>query len=536
MPDASPVRDALPVESSDIWMPCADGVKLASRLWKPSQPGRWPVLLVRQPYGRAIASTITAAHPHWYAGQGYAVVVQDVRGRGDSAGQFEGFAQEARDGATALEWVRSLPCGDGKVGTYGFSYQGLTQLLGRADPAPPDALVPAMTGLDERLHWASDGGAHRWAQGLGWALQLAAETVRRAGDHDAWQNIRRSLESGRFLAEGMALLERHDPSGMGLGWLRLDPQQPQGWRCHQPPAALLRQPMLLVGGWLDPHLGGVLDLLERSQAAGGSANLLVGPWTHLNWNGGIDRLQLAFFDRHLRGREPAQLPAACALGDLTSGAWSHAPEEASHPLLWGLRSAGLAAVDAGEGQLTPAGEGGGAVWLVHDPWRPCPGRGGHLALEAGLVERGDIDQRGDVACFTSAPLAQDLQLCGRPELVLDLAADQPGHDLCGALSVVRGGGSQVLQLCTGVGRWLGEDALRLQRRRLQFQPLLVTLRSGECLRLSLAAAAWPQIAVNPGDGRQPSGPSGPGHRVITLQFSLREAQLHLKPLTSAKLC
>lgn len=277
MPDASPVRDALPVESSDIWMPCADGVKLASRLWKPSQPGRWPVLLVRQPYGRAIASTITAAHPHWYAGQGYAVVVQDVRGRGDSAGQFEGFAQEARDGATALEWARSLPCGDGKVGTYGFSYQGLTQLLGRADPAPPDALVPAMTGLDERLHWASDGGAHRWAQGLGWALQLAAETVRRAGDHDAWQNIRRSLESGRFLAEGMALLERHDPSGMGLGWLRLDPQQPQGWRCHQPPAALLRQPMLLVGGWLDPHLGGVLDLLERSQAAGGSANLLVGP-------------------------------------------------------------------------------------------------------------------------------------------------------------------------------------------------------------------------------------------------------------------
>lgn len=193
--------DALPVESSDTWMPCADGVKLASRVWKPSTPGRWPVLLVRQPYGRAIASTITAAHPHWYAQQGYAVVVQDVRGRGDSAGQFEGFAQEALDGATAVQWARSLPFADGKVGTYGFSYQGLTQVLGSADTAPPDAMAPAMTGLDERLHWASDGGAHRWALGLGWALQLAAETVRRRGDHDAWQAIRRSLESGQFLME-----------------------------------------------------------------------------------------------------------------------------------------------------------------------------------------------------------------------------------------------------------------------------------------------------------------------------------------------
>lgn len=528
--------DALPVESSDIWMPCADGVKLASRVWKPSGPGRWPVLLVRQPYGRAIASTITAAHPQWYAHQGYAVVVQDVRGRGDSAGQFEGFAQEARDGATALQWARSLPFADGKVGTYGFSYQGLTQVLGSADAAPADALVPAMTGVDERLHWASDGGAHRWALGLGWALQLAAETVRRSGDHNAWQAIRRSLESGQFLAEGLALLERHDPSGMGLGWLRLDPRQPHDWRCHQPPAALLRQPMLLVGGWLDPHLGGVLDLLERSRAAGGSATLLVGPWTHLNWNGGIDRLQLAFFDQHLRGREPAQAQAASTLADLTTSTWGPAPAPSGAPLVWGLRSSGLAAVDASEGQLTAAGEGGGTVWLVHDPWRPCPGRGGHLALEAGLVERGDIDHRSDVVCFTSAHLAQDLQLCGRPELVLDLAADQPGHDLCGALSVVRGGGSQVLQLCTGVGRWLGEDALRLQQRRLQFQPLLATLRAGECLRLSLAAAAWPQIAVNPGDGRPPSGPTGPEHRVITLQFSLREAQLHLKPLTSAKLC
>jgi putative CocE/NonD family hydrolase len=103
-------------------MPCPDGVRLATRVWKPTRPGRWPLLLMRQPYGRAIASTVTYAHPRWYASQGYAVAVQDVRGRGDSTGEFRGFAQEAADGAVALAWVRSLAYVNGRVGTYGFSY------------------------------------------------------------------------------------------------------------------------------------------------------------------------------------------------------------------------------------------------------------------------------------------------------------------------------------------------------------------------------------------------------------------------------
>ncbi|MCX5951750.1 MAG: CocE/NonD family hydrolase, partial [Cyanobacteria bacterium] len=73
-----------------------DGTVLAGRLWFPEQgPGPWPVLLMRQPYGRAIASTVTYAHPSWYADRGFLVVVQDVRGCGGSEGQFGGFRQEA---------------------------------------------------------------------------------------------------------------------------------------------------------------------------------------------------------------------------------------------------------------------------------------------------------------------------------------------------------------------------------------------------------------------------------------------------------
>ena len=84
---------------------------------------------MRQPYGREIASTVTYLHPSWWANHGYLVVIQDVRGQGDSEGIFNGFSQEASDTCQTNKWVRSLPECNGKLGTYGFSYQGFTQLL-----------------------------------------------------------------------------------------------------------------------------------------------------------------------------------------------------------------------------------------------------------------------------------------------------------------------------------------------------------------------------------------------------------------------
>ncbi len=523
-------------------MPCRDGTRLRSRIWQPCGAGPWPVLLMRQPYGRAIASTPTLAHPAWFAGHGFLVVVQDVRGQGDSDGVFRGFAQEAQDTTDCLRWVRQLPGSNGRVGTYGFSYQGFTQLVGVSDPDgadPPDCLAVAMAGLDERLHWASSGGAHWWALGLGWGLQLAALACRRRGDRTGWQAIRRSLESGPWLEDGPELLARHDPDGMAWRWLQSDPADPAGWPQHTADDGLLRRPLLLVGGWHDPHLEGVLDLWQRSQQAGGEPRLRIGAWTHLNWQEGLDALHLAFFRQHLQG-EPTEeaLAAPLAVQNGRSGAWlpltaSDPPGESASgheaPRHWALAGDGLATAGDG-GQLLPSGEaGGGMVWLVHDPWRPVPGRGGHLALDAGVCERGDLDGRRDVVCFTSAPQTQGWQLLARPRLELSVQADQPGFDLCAALSVVSAEG-RVLQLATGVQRHRGEHCLQADRRQVILQPLLLELRPGERLRLSLAAAAWPQIAVNPGDGSLPWGGSGPGHRVITLTLELAGAHLVLEPL------
>lgn len=530
----------------DALMECRDGTRLVSRIWEPVAAGGvqapLPALLMRQPYGRAIASTITYAHPRWYASHGFLVVVQDVRGRGDSEGRFGGFAQEARDGTDCLRWLRSLPRSNGKVGCYGFSYQGLTQLLWEDPDELPDCLAPAMAGLDERLHWASSGGAHWWALGLAWGMQLAAQECQRRGDQAGWQQLRHSLDSGRFLSEGPELLERHAPDGMALEWLHRDAGSVAGWRRHPLWQALARRPMLLVGGWHDPHLEGILDLWHGASEAGPQPWLRIGAWNHLNWAGQLDQLHLAFFCHHLQGMPlDPQLRERIRLADSRTGSWCPQPAEpgpqAHRPaLVWRLQAPG-SLLAANEAPGVPAGQhppaaGPAESWvdLVHDPWRPVPGRGGHLGLDAGPCERGDLDSRNDVLCFTGAPLAAPLILEGRPRLTLRAMADQPGFDLCVALSVVNAAGSSVLQLATGVARFTGPSCLQQRLCQVQLQPLCTHLQPGETLRLSIAAAAWPQIAVNPGNGKPPWGGPSAFHRIITVSLVLADARLELLPL------
>jgi predicted acyl esterase len=101
-----------------------------------------------------------------------------------------------------------------------------------------------------------------------------------------------------------------------------------------------------------------------------------------------------------------------------------------------------------------------------------------------------------------------------------------------ALSRVSSSGAAE-QLSTGVLRCLGEDCLKPQLRQVVLQPLLAGLQAGERLRLSIGLAAWPQVAVNAGDGSLPLGPAGPDHRVITATLDLAEAQLSILPMVGA---
>jgi uncharacterized protein len=173
-----------------ISMATRDGTRLDADVYMPDAPGPFPVLLMRQPYGRAIASTVVYAHPAWYAAHGYIVVVQDVRGCGTSGGEFRLFEHEAEDGADAVAWAAALPGSSGNVGMYGFSYQGNTQLLALSAGAPAlKALCPAMVAWDMHADWAYEGGAFRLADNLAWGIQMAAEAARRRQDFIAHQAL-----------------------------------------------------------------------------------------------------------------------------------------------------------------------------------------------------------------------------------------------------------------------------------------------------------------------------------------------------------
>src|SRR3979490_2402186 len=157
-----------------------DGITLISDHYYPAGPGPSPTLLMRQPYGRDIASTVVFSHPVWFARHGYNVVIQDVRGRGDSDGEFYPFRNEALDGADTIAWLRSRPESNGRVGMYGFSYQGMTQLLAAAEqPEGLQCIAPAMTAADLYHGWFYHAGALRLASSLGWGLQVMKADTRR---------------------------------------------------------------------------------------------------------------------------------------------------------------------------------------------------------------------------------------------------------------------------------------------------------------------------------------------------------------------
>jgi putative CocE/NonD family hydrolase len=123
---------------------------------------------------------VVYAHPIWFAAHGYNVVIQDVRGLGDSEGDFYPFRSEGRDGAETIRWLRTRSESNGNVGMYGFSYQGLTQLLAAAEQ--PEGLIciaPAQTACDLYHGWFYRQGALRLASSLGWGLQMLKADARR---------------------------------------------------------------------------------------------------------------------------------------------------------------------------------------------------------------------------------------------------------------------------------------------------------------------------------------------------------------------
>jgi uncharacterized protein len=496
-----------------------DGIRLDADIYRPDAEGEFAVLLMRQPYGRAIASTVVYAHPTWYCSQGYIVVIQDVRGRGTSEGEFCLFSNEIQDGEDTINWAASLPGTTGKVGMYGFSYQAMTQLYAATTKPPAlKTICPAMMAYDLYADWAYEGGAFCLQTNLGWAIQLAAETARLQGDTTAYHNLYAAARSipSHPEADLLEYLRKFAPAFYDQ-WL--EHSQPDAyWEKLSPKSAMqdVDLPIFHIGGWFDTYLRGNIrlykDIAPRSAYR---QQLLIGPWTHLPWCrkvgavdfgseaiNPIDQLQVRWFDQFLKGIDTGLLDEApVCLFEMGSNRWRNFESfpDSLHKMYF-LSSTGLASIREDDGILsTNKPESCPDDSLVHDPWRPVPALGGHAAMPAGCFERSHLDYRSDVLAYTTEPLAADLHLAGEIAVEVWCSADKPSHDICAVLSEVHPDGKSY-NLTQGYLRV--EATQKDVALRVSLQATCARIAKGNALRLSISAACFPAYGLNFGTGKK----------------------------------
>jgi len=533
-----------------VSMMTRDRVRLDADVYRPDAEGSFPMLLMRQPYGREIASTVVYAHPSWYAAQGFIVVIQDVRGRGTSEGEFRLFAHEVEDGYDTVEWAAKLPQSNGKVGMYGFSYQGMTQLFAaQARPSALVAIAPAMVGYHPRTDWAYENGALLLQAGTGWAIQLAAETARLRGDRAAFQALHRASRQLPLYDEipaRPAVLSHHAPASFFHDWIA-HPEADDYWATLTPQLADVDLPMLHIGGWFDPYLRGDVRLYQEMAARSQFPQpLWIGPWGHIPWsrrvgdrdfgvaaNSPMDRLQVDWFTACLQHTPDKFASAPVTLFEMGANRWrSFTQWPSGSQQIWCLTSSGLAAMDQRDGQLMPANSSGQSsvssldTW-VHDPWRPVPSVGGHAAMPAGAFDRAAVDGRSDVLTYTSAPLENSLKVAGTIEVVLCCRCDRPSFDLSVILSEGLPDG-RFWHLTQGYGRFTSRGT-EWHSYPLTLQPTCFSLAAGHTLRLSISAACFPAYAVNAGTGAIAADSRTADAQIITLALQVGRA-------SSTRLC
>lgn len=514
----------------------SDGVVLVSDHYAPMGGGRLPTILMRQPYGRDIASTVVYAHPVWFARQGYNVVIQDVRGRGDSEGEFYPFLHEQKDGAETIAWLRTLPESDGKVGMYGFSYQGMTQLLAAA--AKPEGLMciaPAMAAHDLFHGWFYNNGALRLASSLGWGLQMLKEDARRRGLREASDRLERAWAAlpAQFLetpygahpaihAEGLPTYVRDwiEHEAAGEFWSQMD---------LSATVSNVMVPALHVSGWYDTYLKGTIDGFRAMTAQAGSelarANqyLVAGPWVHIPWGARIgaryfgaaaeldtDALLLRWFNHWLKDSgEFASEPKVRHFA-LNANKWcvAEAWPEASAVTLY-LHSAGRANSSKGDGWLdeAPGDKGEAADVFVVDPEVPVIAPGG-IASASGCHNQAAMEQGNNLLVYTGGPLRQALHVFGAPRVSVWVATSVTYADVVAKLVCVRANGDADF-VTIGIARssFLFEGAYEADTAQLwefEMEPTSWVFAAGERLRIEIAGGSFPLFDKNPGTDVKPS--------------------------------
>jgi hypothetical protein len=422
-----------------------DGVVLRADIYRPKADGKFPVLLQRTPYDKRSGVDFGLRA----ASQGYVVIFQDVRGRYTSEGEWSPFRYESRDGYDTVEWAAALPSSNGKVGMFGGSYVGATQMLA-AMAIPPHlaGIHPFVTASNYHDGWTYQGGAFEQWFNESWTSGLALDTLNRRAQ--AHVNARH-----RVLKLPLASYPLFDPDVDGdstetpqelapyfLDWLA-HPSYDDYWKqvSIEDHFSQITIPILHVGAWYDIFLGGSLRNYVGIKVRGGSEEarrgqrLMVITGGHAGAGPRIgevdfgrdsvindDDLALRWYDYLLKGvKNGLENEKPVKLFVMGKNLWR---EEDDWPLTrarntrFYLHSQGKANSLSGEGTLStsePSSEH--ADQYVYDPADPAPTRGGPLCcdpehLAPGAVDQRPVEARSDVLVYSTAPFKEDFEVTG----------------------------------------------------------------------------------------------------------------------------
>ena len=468
---------SLKVETN-VAAPMRDGTILYADVYRPEGPGPFPVLLQRTPYDKSIPMSMAHLDPLKAARNGYAVVIQDTRGRFASEGEFYCFKDDINDGYDTVEWAAALPWSSGKVGMYGASYVGATQWLA-ALTRPPHlaAIMPNVTASNYHEGWTYQGGAFELGFNVSWTLsQLTLANLQKISSLKPVPDNRReeliqavdSMESSfRFLPLKEFPFLKDGLATYFYDWLA-HPDFDDYWKgvSIEDNHHRLAVPAYNIGGWHDVFLGGTIRnyMGMREQGATEEARkgqkLLIGPWQHASRGTSLvgsqyfglaadaqsvdlDGAHFRWFDHWLKGIDNGILTEPpvriFVMGD---NLWREEPEwplARAQAVDYYFHSQGKANSLNGNGILSTQHpvEDPPDVFL-YNPSDPVPTRGGALCcnpyfMSSGAFDQREVEAREDVLVYSTPPLEREVEVTGPITVTLWASTSAPDTDFTAKL-------------------------------------------------------------------------------------------------------
>lgn len=517
-----------------------DGTILRADVYRPQGAGPWPVLLCRTCYDKSHARYHYMASS--LAGHGYIAVVQDIRGRCASEGEWswhlshEGPEVEQRDGYDACEWAARLEGSDGQVGTFGNSYP--SWLIWQMAAAQPPSLKAIFTSGFPVRTLENTYGIFETGIRLRWHHFMAVSSREHVGDTGYPANEQEALHNWDALLRGkyvwqlpLADIPDHlfgpDAARMRKYW---DDIAVEFYRLHELHHRI-KVPTCTLTGWWDriSSASEHYTLMEQNgpKELRGRHRLIIGPWIHSNEAPQLPPLPRDYgpdavldlpatiarwYDHELKGLDVGladEPPVKVFL--LNENRWRHLdtwPPRDTKPTAFHLAGDGAANTAAGGGRLTTEAPGEVTTdTYVYDPADPVPSLVGATG-QADCCDQAPLRDRTDVLVYQSAPLTEDITLLGPVSCVLKVASDCPDTDFVARLIEV-GADGLAINLVQGMLRLRYREGYDREVPLTPGEPVEVTLRmmivgivvkAGSRIRLDVTSSDFPAFDRNHNTG------------------------------------